>query len=80
MGVESPWEFGQRVTTLPPAPSHRREGEFYGFAANWGSGHGVGRADARSAAAVARHQAQLVTLNARHFPMVEVEVAYIKSE
>lgn len=27
--VESSGEFGQRVTTLPPTPSHRREGEFY---------------------------------------------------
>jgi predicted nucleic acid-binding protein len=43
-------------------------------------GHGVGLADARIAAAAALHQAQLVTLKARHFPMLEVEVAYIKPE
>ena len=45
---------------------------------DYGPSHGVGLADARSAASATLHQAQLVTLNARHFPMVEVEVAYGK--
>ncbi len=46
---------------------------------DYGPSHGVGLADALIAAAAARHQARLVTLNARHFPMVEVEVAYNKT-
>ncbi len=45
----------------------------------YGPGHGVGLADARIVATAALHQAQLVTLNARHFPMVEVEVPYTKT-
>ena len=46
---------------------------------DYGPGHGVGLADALIAASAALHQARLVTLNARHFPMVEVEVAYTKT-
>ena len=48
---------------------------------DYGPGHGVGLADALIAAAASLHQARLVTLNARHFPMVEVEVevAYTKT-
>ena len=45
---------------------------------DYGASHGVGLADALIAATAALHQAQLVTLNARHFPMLEVEVAYSK--
>jgi len=45
---------------------------------DYGPGHGVGLADALIAATAALHQAKLVTLNARQFPMVEVEVAYSK--
>ncbi len=45
---------------------------------DYGPSHGVTLADALLAAAAARHQAQLITLNARHFPMVEV--AYKKAE
>ena len=45
---------------------------------DYGPGHGLTLADALISAAAARHQAQLVTLNARHFPMLEVEVAYEK--
>ena len=50
------------------------------FRRDYGPGHGVGLADARIAASATLHQARLVTLNARHFPMVEVEVAYGKPE
>lgn len=46
---------------------------------DYGPGHGVGLADALIAATAELHQARLVTLNARHFPMVEVEVPYTKS-
>ena len=53
-----------------------RQGGLYRRA--YGSGHGVGLAAALSAAA-ALHQARLITLNARHFPMVEVEVPYGKT-
>lgn len=45
---------------------------------DYGPGHGVGLADALIAASAALHQAQLVTLNARRFPMVEVEAPYKK--
>lgn len=56
-----------------------RQGGFYHR--DCGPGHGVGLADARIAASAAQHKAQLVSLNARHFPMVEVEVevAYTKT-
>ncbi|MEW6657965.1 MAG: type II toxin-antitoxin system VapC family toxin [Thermodesulfobacteriota bacterium] len=49
------------------------------FRRDYGPSHGVGLADALIAATAELHQARLVTLNARHFPMVEVEVPYIKS-
>ena len=45
---------------------------------DYGPSHGVGLADALIAATAELHQAKLVTLNARHFPMVEVEVPYKK--
>ena len=40
---------------------------------------GIDLANALIAASAALHQAQLVTLNARHFPMLEVEVPYSKT-
>jgi predicted nucleic acid-binding protein len=46
---------------------------------DYGPGHGVALAGALIAASATLHQAQLVTLNARHFPILEVEVAYPKS-
>lgn len=46
---------------------------------DYGPGHGVGLADALLAATAALHQAPLVTLNPRHFPMLEVEVPYTKT-
>jgi predicted nucleic acid-binding protein len=45
---------------------------------DYGPSHGVGLADALIAATAELHRAKLVTLNARHFPMVEVEVPYTK--
>lgn len=45
---------------------------------DYGPGHGGVLADALIAASATLHQAQLVTLNARRFPMLEVEVAYSK--
>ncbi|MBM4294352.1 MAG: type II toxin-antitoxin system VapC family toxin [Deltaproteobacteria bacterium] len=45
---------------------------------DYGPSHGVGLADALIAATAELHQARLVTLNAIHFPMVEVEVPYAK--
>ena len=47
---------------------------------DYGPGHGVSLADALIAASATLHQAPLVTLNARHFPMLEVEVPYSKLE
>lgn len=46
---------------------------------DYGASHGVGLADALIAATAEVHQAKLVSLNARHFPMVEVEVPYSKT-
>ncbi len=46
---------------------------------DYGPSHGIGLADALIAASAALHQARLVTLNARHFPMMEVEVPYTKT-
>ncbi|MBM4273639.1 MAG: type II toxin-antitoxin system VapC family toxin [Deltaproteobacteria bacterium] len=46
---------------------------------DYGPSHGIGLADALIAATAEFHQARLVTLNARHFPMVEVEVPYTKT-
>ena len=45
---------------------------------DYGPSHGVGLADALIAATAELHQARLVTLNARHFPMMEVVVPYTK--
>ena len=46
---------------------------------DYGPSHGVGLADALIAATAELQQARLVTLNAKHFPMMEVEVPYTKS-
>jgi predicted nucleic acid-binding protein len=46
---------------------------------DYGPSHGVCLADALIAATAELHQARLVTLNARHFPILEVEVPYTKS-
>jgi predicted nucleic acid-binding protein len=46
---------------------------------DYGPSHGVALADALIAATAALQQARLVTLNARHFPMLEVEVPYPKT-
>jgi hypothetical protein len=53
-----------------------REGGLY--RRDYGPSHGVGLADALIAATAALRPARLVTLNARHFPMLEVEVPYQK--
>jgi hypothetical protein len=45
----------------------------------YGPSHGVGLADALIAATAENNQAIVVTLNARHFPMVKVQVPYRKS-
>jgi predicted nucleic acid-binding protein len=45
---------------------------------DYGPSHGVGLADALIAATAELRQARLVTLNARHFPGLEVEVPYQK--
>ncbi|MBM4294349.1 MAG: type II toxin-antitoxin system VapC family toxin [Deltaproteobacteria bacterium] len=45
---------------------------------DYGPSHGVGLADALIAATAELHQARLVTLNPRHFPMVEVAVPFTK--
>jgi len=44
----------------------------------YGPGHGTGLADALIAATTEIKQARLVTLNERHFPMLEVHVPYQK--
>jgi predicted nucleic acid-binding protein len=53
-----------------------REGGLY--RRDYGPSHGVGLADALIAATAAVRPARLVTLNARHFPMLEVAVPYQK--
>jgi hypothetical protein len=53
-----------------------REGGLY--RRNYGPSHGVGLADALIAATAVLRPARLVTLNARHFPMLQVEVPYQK--
>jgi predicted nucleic acid-binding protein len=45
---------------------------------DYGPSHGVGLADALIAATAELSQARLITLNARHFPMLEVQVPYAK--
>jgi predicted nucleic acid-binding protein len=47
---------------------------------DYGPSHGVGLADALIAATAGLRQARLVTLNARHFPMLTVEVPYQKEQ
>jgi predicted nucleic acid-binding protein len=63
---------------IPLTAEIARQGGLY--RRDYGPSHGVGLADALLAASAALHQARLVTLNAKHFPMVEVEVPYEKSE
>jgi predicted nucleic acid-binding protein len=48
------------------------------YRGDFGPRHGVGLADALIAATAELSQARLVTLNARHFPMLTVEVPYQK--
>lgn len=62
---------------IPVDTAIARKGGLY--RRDYGPSHGVGLADALIAATAELHQARLVTLNARHFPMVEVEVPYSKS-
>jgi predicted nucleic acid-binding protein len=49
------------------------------FRRTYGPSHGIGLADALIAATAAIQGATLVTLNARHFPMVKVRLPYRKS-
>lgn len=50
------------------------------FRQRFGPSHGVGLADALIAATAVYHQALLVTLNTKHFPMLErVEMPYRKA-
>ena len=49
------------------------------FRKEYGPSHGVGLADALIAATAQSCQARLVTLNQRHFPMLEVTVPYKSS-
>jgi len=62
---------------IPVDTAIARKGGLY--RRDYGPSHGVGLADALIAATAELHQARLVTLNTRHFPMVEVEVPYSKS-
>jgi predicted nucleic acid-binding protein len=45
---------------------------------DFGASHGVGLADALIAATAELNGAVLVTLNARHFPMLTVQIPYLK--
>jgi predicted nucleic acid-binding protein len=49
------------------------------FRRDYGPSHGIGLADALIAATANLKQVQLVTLNERHFPMLDVYVPYEKS-
>jgi predicted nucleic acid-binding protein len=73
-GVE---QFLDLLEIIPVDAEIARKGGLY--CRDYGPSHGVGLADALIAATAALHQAKLVTLNARHFPMVEVEVPYARS-
>jgi len=69
-------EFLAVLEIIPVDADIARQGGL--FRRDYGPSHGVGLADALIAATAARHQARLVTLNAKHFPMLEVEVPYTK--
>ena len=70
-------QFLGALEIIPLNAEIARQGGLY--RRNYGPSHGVGLADALIAASATLHQAQLVTLNARHFPMLQVEVAYTKT-
>lgn len=70
-GVE---QFLDLLEIIPVDAEIARKGGLY--RRDYGPSHGVALADALIAATAELHQAKLVTLNARHFPMVEVEVPY----
>jgi len=72
-GVE---RFLDVVEVIPVDAAIARKGGLY--CRDYGPSHNVGLADALIAATAEVHQAKLVTLNARHFPMLEVEVPYCK--
>ena len=79
-GMSSPYrrlaQFLGAFEIIPLNAEIARPGGLY--RRDYGPGHGGGQADALIAATAALHQARLVTLNARHYPMVEVEKAYSK--
>ena len=58
------------------SPEIAREGGLY--RRDYGPSHGVRLADALIAATAALRPARLVTLNARHFPMLSAEAPYQK--
>jgi len=70
-------QFLALLEIIPVDSSIAQKGGLY--RRDYGPSHGVGLADALIAATAELHQARLVTLNARHFPMVEVEVPYSKN-
>ena len=72
-GVE---QFLALLEIIPVDAEIARKGGLY--RRDYGPSHGIGLADALIAATAELHQAKLVTLNARHFPMMEVEVPYAK--
>ena len=47
---------------------------------NYGASHGIGLADALIAATADVKEARLITLNEKHFPMLDVYVPYRKRE
>jgi len=72
-GVE---QFLDLIEIIPVDAEIARKGGLY--CRDYGPSHGVVLADALIAATAELQQARLVTLNARHFPMVEVQVPYTK--
>lgn len=70
-------QFSGAFEIIPLNAEITRPGSLY--RRDYGPTRGVGLADALIAATAALHQAKLVTLNARHFPMLEVEVPYAKN-